>query len=98
MWWQPTSTNWSLHLVLAVVYIGLFPSGAAFLSWNEGVRRVGPNRAMVFYNMLPIYGSILGVILLGESLGAEHFIGGGLILAGSFMAIWPELGITTEKR
>jgi len=96
--WQPASTNWSWHLLLAVVYIGIFPSAAAFLSWNEGVRRVGPNRAMVFYNMLPVYGSILGVILLGESLGAQHFIGGGLILAGSFIGIWPDLRTTAGKR
>jgi drug/metabolite transporter (DMT)-like permease len=53
---------------------------------------------MVFYNMLPVYGSILGVILLGESLGAEHFIGGGLILAGSLIAIWPELRTAAIKR
>jgi drug/metabolite transporter (DMT)-like permease len=96
--WQPAATRWSWHLLLAVVYIGIFPSGAAFLSWNEGVRRVGPNRAMVFYNMLPVYGSILGVILLGESLGVQHFIGGGLILAGSLSAIWPELRTAAGKR
>jgi drug/metabolite transporter (DMT)-like permease len=96
--WQPAPTHWSLHLLLAVVYIGIFPSGVAFLSWNEGVRRVGPNRAMVFYNMLPVYGSILGVILLGESLGVEHFIGGGLIVAGSLIAIWPELRTAAGKR
>jgi drug/metabolite transporter (DMT)-like permease len=53
---------------------------------------------MVFYNMLPVYGSILGVILLGESLGAQHFIGGILILAGSFIAIWPDLRITAGMR
>jgi drug/metabolite transporter (DMT)-like permease len=98
MGWQFASTNWSWHLLLAVVYIGIFPSAAAFLSWNEGVRRVGPNRAMVFYNMLPVYGSILGVILLGESLGGQHFIGGGLVLAGSFIAIWPELRTATGKK
>ena len=96
--WQPGPTHWSWHLLLAVVYIGIFPSGVAFLSWNEGVRRVGPNRAMVFYNTLPVYGSILGVILLGESLGAEHFIGGSLILTGSLIAIWPELRTATGKR
>jgi len=95
---EPTTTNWSWHLVLAVLYIGIFPSAVAFLSWNEGVRRVGANRAMVFYNMLPVYGSILGVILLGESLGAQHFIGGGLILTGSLIAIWRELITAAGKR
>jgi len=96
--WQPTAANWSWHLILAVVYIGIFPSAVAFLSWNEGVRRVGANRAMVFYNMLPVYGSILGVILLGESFGAQHFIGGGLIIAGSLIAIWPDLRTAAGKR
>ncbi len=95
--WEPTTANWSWYLILAVVYIGIFPSGIAFLSWNEGVRRVGANRAMVFYNMLPVYGSILGVILLGEPFGAPHFIGGGLIIAGSFIAIWSDLR-TTRRR
>jgi len=94
---EPAPTHWDWYLLLAIVYIGIFPSGAAFLSWNEGVRRVGANRAMVFYNMLPVYGVILGVILLGESLGAEHFIGGSLILAGSLMAIWPELRIAAGR-
>ncbi len=87
---QPAPTNWSWHLLLAVLYIGIFPSGIAFLSWNEGVRRVGPNRAMAFYNMLPVYGSILNVVLLGESPGWQHFIGGSLIVMGSLVAIWPE--------
>ncbi len=87
---QSMRTDWSWHLVLAVIYIGIFPSAVAFLSWNEGVRRVGPNRAMAFYNMLPVYGSILGFILLGESPGAQHLIGGGLIIAGSLIAVWPD--------
>lgn len=95
---QPVTTNWSWHLPLAVLYIGIFPSAVAFLSWNEGVRRVGANRAMVFYNMLPVYGSILGVVLLGESFGGQHFIGGGLILAGSFIAVWPDLQMKAGKR
>ena len=95
--WQTASTHWSWHLVLAVVYIGIFPSGVAFLSWNEGVRRVGPNQAMVFYNMLPVYGSVLGLILLGESLGTQHFIGGSLILSGSLIAIWPDLRTAAGK-
>ncbi len=95
---QPTTVNWSWGLILAVVYIGIFPSGVAFLSWNEGVRRVGANRAMVFYNMLPVYGSILGVILLGEPFGMQHLIGGGLIITGSLIAIWPDLKTAARRK
>ena len=87
---QAAPTDWSWRLLLAVFYIGIFPSGIAFLSWNEGVRRVGPNRAMAFYNMLPVYGSVLGFILLGESPAAQHLIGGSLIIMGSLIAVWPD--------
>ncbi len=96
--WEPTTANWSWYLILAVVYIGIFPSGIAFLSWNGGVRRVGANRAMVFYNMLPVYGSILGVILLSEPFGMQHLIGGGLIIVGSLIAIWPDLRTRVGRR
>jgi drug/metabolite transporter (DMT)-like permease len=44
---------------------------------------------MVFYNTLPLYGVILGVVLLKEPLQATHVIFGGLILGG---AIWATLG------
>lgn len=94
---KPATTNWSWHLLLALVYIGIFPSAVAFLSWNEGVRRVGPSRAMVFYNMLPVYGSMLGVFFLRESLELQHFAGGGLILVGSMIALWPELRTAERK-
>ena len=43
------------NLLLAVLYIGIFAAFIAFLAWNEGIRRVGPTRAMAFYNMLPVY-------------------------------------------
>ncbi len=96
--WHYRPPTWSWHLFLAILYIGIFPSLGAFLAWNEGVRRVGPNRAMVFYNMLPVFGAILGVVLLGESLDWQHFFGGGLIIMSSLITIWPDLkGRVTKK-
>ena len=38
-----------------------WPGWVAYLAWNEGVRRVGPGKATAFYNMLPVYGTLLGV-------------------------------------
>jgi drug/metabolite transporter (DMT)-like permease len=57
-----------------------------FLAWNAGVRRLGPSGAMVFYNTLPLYGTLLGVLFLGESIGPTHLLGGGLIVAGGLWA------------
>jgi drug/metabolite transporter (DMT)-like permease len=73
-------------LVLAVLYIGLGPTVMGFLSWNAGVRRLGPGGAMVFYNTLPLYGALLGTVFLGERIRAAHLLGGALIVAGGLWA------------
>jgi drug/metabolite transporter (DMT)-like permease len=78
-----------LTLLLALLYIGVFATCLAFLAWNEGVRRVGPNGAMAFYNMLPVFGALMGALFLGERLTAAQFMGGGLIIAGGLLAaLW----------
>jgi drug/metabolite transporter (DMT)-like permease len=73
-------------LILAVLYIGVAPTVIGFLSWNAGVRRLGPGGAMVFYNTLPLYGALLGYLFLGEPVGLSHLIGGALIIGGGLWA------------
>jgi len=72
--------------ILALVYIGIAPGVIGFLSWNAGVRRLGPSGAMVFYNTLPLYGALLGYLALGEPIGPNHLLGGALIVGGGLWA------------
>lgn len=74
-------------LILCVLYIGAGPSFIAFLAWNEGVRRLGPGRAMIFYNTIPFHTAILSWVALGEAPGAAQWLGGGLVVAGCVLAI-----------
>ena len=83
--WQTGPPSLNPPVLLAAVYIGVFPSVIAFSAWNEGVRRAGPNQAMAFYNMLPVYGTLLGVLLLGESLSWNALFGGVLVIAGGII-------------
>ena len=78
--------NLSPTLILALLYIGIAPGVIGFLSWNEGVRRLGPSGAMVFYNTLPLYGALLGYLFLGEPIGLTHLLGGALIVGGGLWA------------
>ncbi len=73
-------------LILAILYIGIAPTVIGFLAWNAGVRRLGASGAMVFYNTLPLYGTLLGTLFLGESLGPGHLLGGVLIIGGGLWA------------
>jgi drug/metabolite transporter (DMT)-like permease len=51
---------------------------------------VGPTRAMAFYNMLPVYGALLGALFLGEALGVGQVMGGALVIGGGLIgtSLW----------
>jgi drug/metabolite transporter (DMT)-like permease len=70
----------------SVLYVAVFASVLSYWLWNEGVARLGPNRAGVFLHLMPAFGSLLAVAFLGESFRGFHAIGLALILAGVFLA------------
>jgi len=73
---------WSPSLLAGIAYIGIGASVIAFLCWNRGVALVGPARAGVYIHLMPLFGALLGFLLLGESLQAYHAAGAGLVFAG----------------
>lgn len=87
--WRQTPPTLSGPVLLAMLYIGVFAAFLAFLAWNEGVRRVGPSGAMAFYNMLPVFGALLGALFLGEHLAPGQLLGGALVITGGLLAaLW----------
>ena len=70
----------------SVLYVALFASLGAYVLWNEGVARIGPSRAGVFIHLMPAFGSVLAVTLLGEAFRPFHLAGIALILAGVWLA------------
>jgi drug/metabolite transporter (DMT)-like permease len=72
--------------IAAIIHICIVPTIIGYWSWNRAVRVLGAGGAMVFYNTLPLYGVILGAVLLNEPLQPTHVIFGGLILSGGIWA------------
>ncbi len=70
----------------AVLYVAIFASVLAYLFWNAGVAALGANRAGAFSNLMPAFGTILAVALLGEQFHLFHAVGIGLIFAGVYLA------------
>jgi len=71
-----------METLLAVGYTAIFPSIIAYLCFNRGVAILGSNRAGPFFHLIPIFGSLMGVSFLGESVGVHHVAGWLLILGG----------------
>lgn len=72
----------------SVLYVAVFPSLVAYLFWNRAVGEVGPNRAGQFIHLMPVFGSLLSVLLLGERLYAYHLAGILLVALGIYSAIF----------
>jgi drug/metabolite transporter (DMT)-like permease len=68
--------------VATVVYVVIFPSTLAYLFFNRGIALIGPNRAAPFLHLVPVFGSAMAILLLGEQLRLFHLVGYALVLAG----------------
>lgn len=74
-------------LTLATLgYTLIFPSTLAYLFFNRGLALIGPNHAAPFFHLVPVFGSALAILLLGEQLKPFHLIGYALVLAGVVIA------------
>ncbi|WP_284543435.1 DMT family transporter [Pleomorphomonas sp. T1.2MG-36] len=85
----PTAFGWGL-----VAYCAVFPSVVSQIFFVRGVELVGPGRAGVFINLIPVFGSILAVLVLGESFRLYHAAALALVLGGIFWAEWSKRGET----
>ncbi len=70
----------------AVVVLGLLCTATAFVVYAILIGEVGSSRATVITYVNPVVAVALGVLLLGESLGAGAVAGLLLILAGGWLA------------
>ena len=69
-----------------VAYIGVFASIFAFICWNRGVAIVGPSVAGFTLHLLPLFGTLLAIVFLGETFQGFHAVGFATILAGVIVA------------
>lgn len=69
-----------------VLYAGLFPSLFAPFLWMQGVRHLGPARASVFLNLMPVATVAIAALFLDEKPHLFHIVGGAMALAGVMLA------------
>ena len=73
---------------LIALYTVFFPSVISQMLYVRGVELIGPNRASLFVNLIPLFGTIGSVIVLGERLEAPHLLAAALIVVGIVLAEW----------
>jgi len=73
---------------LIVAYTIIFPSILSQIFYVRGVELIGSNRASLFVNLIPLFGTIGSVIVLGEALEGFHFLAAALVATGIVLAEW----------
>jgi drug/metabolite transporter (DMT)-like permease len=69
----------------ALLYIGIFPSICSFLLWNRAVTMIGPSKASISLNLIPVFGTVAAFFFLGEVITIPQIIGGCLVFIGVFI-------------
>ena len=70
---------------IALLYLVVFATALGQQAWLFGVRAIGPSRAGIFINLIPVSALVLAVLIFDETLGSREVIGVGLILAGAWL-------------
>tara|TARA_Y100001958_G_scaffold157285_1_gene151981 strand:+ start:2519 stop:3421 length:903 start_codon:yes stop_codon:yes gene_type:complete len=68
--------------ILTLSYVVIFPGLASFFFWIKGIAIIGANRAGVFLHLMPVFGSIMAIILFDENFKIYHLLGAVFIIAG----------------
>jgi drug/metabolite transporter (DMT)-like permease len=70
----------------AFAYVAVFPSVLGYYCLNRGIELIGANRAAPFIHLMPVFGSILAILFLGEQPKLFHAAGYAMVLAGVVLA------------
>ena len=75
-----TAIDWT-----GIFYLGFFGTVLGFLWYYEGIQVIGPSRAAVFINFVPVSGVLLGWLLLDESINLSLLTGAALVIGGVYL-------------
>lgn len=77
----PTPKGW-----IVISLVTLFPSFLAQIFFMHGVEAIGPGRAGVFVNLVPVFSAILAVAILNEPFEVFHAVALALVLGGIYLS------------
>jgi len=78
--------NINLPFILTLSYVVLFPGLASFILWIKGISIIGSNRSGIFLHLIPIFSTIMAIIIFKEKFMIYHLIGAILIITGIILS------------
>ncbi|MCA1588447.1 MAG: DMT family transporter [Chloroflexi bacterium] len=79
---RPTELPFTLEAIFAVIWLGVLGSGLAYLLFFRLLDRWGATRTAMVAYLLPVFGIVLGAVVLSEPVDTRLVMGTGLVIAG----------------
>lgn len=70
---------------VAIAYLGVFGTAVGFVWYYQGIQAIGPTRAGLFINFVPISAVVLAFVILGEAITVSLFVGTSLVIGGVYL-------------
>jgi drug/metabolite transporter (DMT)-like permease len=74
------------NLVYTLIFLALFPSIGSYYCWAGAVSVIGANRAGISLSLIPLFSSIMAILIYDEIFQFFHLIGAILIILGLFLS------------
>ena len=78
--------NINLPSIITLTYVVFFPGLASFIFWIKGISIIGSNRSGIFLHLMPIFSTIMAIVIFGERFMTFHLIGALLIITGIILS------------
>ncbi len=72
--------------LLILFYVVIFPAIAAYYCWQKGVSILGPNKATMFVQLMPLFSISMAIIIFNEKFALYHFAGAVFIVSGIYLS------------
>ena len=78
--------NFNKAFFLILFYVVVFPAIAAYYCWQKGIEIIGPNRATMFIQLMPLFSAVMAIIIFKEKFELYHFVGATFIVSGIYFS------------
>ena len=76
----------NIDLFYILIFLALFPSIGSYYCWAGAVSVIGANRAGISLSLIPLFSSIMAILIYDEKFQFFHLIGAILIILGLFLS------------
>ncbi len=70
---------------VSIFYLSIFGTVIGYVWYYEGIKQIGPTKAGLFINFVPIFAILLAFLILREAITVSLVTGAALVISGVYL-------------